>query len=176
MTHASTPYRPPTMTRYGDAYVASSASVIGAVTLARDANVWYGCVVRGDDAPLTVGERTNIQDCSVMHADTGVPNLVAHDVTVGHGAILHGTRVEAYALIGMGSVLLAGSVVGEGSIVAAGCVVAERTVVPPYSLIVGIPGKVVRTFDPAKRRADALKMAADYVTKAKDHASGRWGS
>lgn len=120
----------PRMLRRGDAYVASTASVLGDVRLARDASVWFGCVVRGDDAPLSVGERSNLQDGCVMHADTGIRNDVAEDVTVGHGAILHGTRVERLVLVGMGAVLLGRSVVGEGSIVAAGCVVPEGMVVP----------------------------------------------
>lgn len=164
----------PTMLRRGDAYVASTATVLADVTLERDASVWYGCVVRGDDAPLSVGERTNIQDASVMHADTGVPSSIGHDVTVGHGAVLHGAMIEPYVLIGMGAVILGHSVIGEGSIVAAGCVVPERFVVPPYSLVVGVPAKIVKTFDPAQRRDDAIAHAADYVRKAKEHAAGRW--
>ena len=109
-----------------------------------------------------------------MHADTDVRNDIAEDVTVGHGAILHGTRVERYALIAMGSVLLGRSVIGEGSIVAAGCVVPEGMVVPPWSLVVGVPGRVVKTLDPEKRRANAIEIALGYVRKATDHATGRW--
>ena len=86
------------------------ASVVADVVLGPDANVWYGAVIRGDDAPLTVGARTNVQDGAVIHADTGIRNDVAEDVTIGHGAIVHGTRVQRYALIGMGSVLLGRSV------------------------------------------------------------------
>jgi carbonic anhydrase/acetyltransferase-like protein (isoleucine patch superfamily) len=164
------------MLRRGVAWVATSASVLGDVTLGEDASVWYGAVVRGDDAPLTVGARTNLQDGVVMHADTGIRNDVAEDVTVGHGAILHGTRVERYALIGIGAVLLGRSVVGEGAIVAAGCVVPEGFRVPPFSLVVGVPAKVVKTFDPAARTKDALERAADYAAKARSHAAGRWSN
>jgi carbonic anhydrase/acetyltransferase-like protein (isoleucine patch superfamily) len=166
----------PSMRRLGDAFVATTASVVADVTLGRDANVWYGAVLRGDDAPLTVGERSNLQDGVVMHADTGVRNDVGHDVTVGHGAILHGTRVGDFALVGIGAILLAHSVVGEGAIVAAGCVVPERFEVPAWSLAVGVPARVVKTFDPAERRADAIARAADYVKKAREHADGRWTS
>lgn len=171
-----TPPRPPApvLLRVGDAFVASTASVVADVTLHRDASVWYGCVVRGDDAPLSIGERSNLQDGAVMHADTGVPNAVGPDVTVGHGAILHGVRVEPFALVGMGAVLLGGSVVGEGAVVAAGCLVPERFVVPPWSLVVGVPARVVRTFDPVRRREDAIAQAAAYVRKAREHATGRW--
>ena len=171
------PYLVPTMVRVGHAYVATTASVVSDVTLGVDVNVWYGAVVRGDDAPLSLGDRTNLQDGALMHADTGVRNDVAHDVTVGHGAILHGTKVEAYALIGMGAVLLAASVIGEGAIVAAGCVVPEGFVVPPYSLVVGVPARVVKTLDPVARREDAIVIARDYVQKARDQlAGGRWSS
>jgi carbonic anhydrase/acetyltransferase-like protein (isoleucine patch superfamily) len=167
-------FPPVRMVAAGKAVVASTASVLGDVTLGVDANVWFGAVVRGDDAPLSVGERTNLQDRVVMHADTGVPNDVAEDVTVGHGAILHGMRVERYALIGMGAVLLDRSVIGEGSIVGAGAIVTEGTIVPPWSLVVGVPGKVVRSLDPVARKADAIRRAADYVAKARAHLAGRW--
>jgi len=162
------------MLRRGHAYVASNATVMADVSLGHDANVWYGAIVRGDDAPLSIGERSNLQDGAVMHADTGIPNSVGKDVTVGHGAILHGTTVGDYALIGIGAVLLGRSVVGEGAIVAAGCVVPERFEVPPWSLVVGVPAKVIKTFEPAERRADAITRAADYVAKAREHAAGRW--
>jgi carbonic anhydrase/acetyltransferase-like protein (isoleucine patch superfamily) len=165
---------PVRMVAAGRAIVASTASVLGDVRLGEDANVWFGAVVRGDDAPLSVGDRTNLQDRVVMHADTGVPNDVAEDVTVGHGAILHGVRVERYALIGMGAVLLDRSVVGEGSIVGAGAIVTEGMVVPPWSLVLGVPAKVVRSLDAAARRADAIRRAADYVAKARAHLAGRW--
>jgi carbonic anhydrase/acetyltransferase-like protein (isoleucine patch superfamily) len=170
------PYPVPTMLRVGHAYVASTASVVSDVTLGVDVNVWYGAVVRGDDAPLSLGDRTNFQDGALMHADTGVRNDVSHDVTVGHGAILHGTKVEAYVLVGMGSVLLAGSVIGEGAVVAAGCVVPEGFVVPPYSLVVGVPARVVKTLDRGPRREEAIIIARDYVQKARDHLEGRWAS
>lgn len=164
----------PTLVARGKAFVATTATVVGEVRLGVDTNVWYGCVVRGDDAPLSVGDRTNLQDGVVMHADTGIRNDVDEDVTVGHGAILHGARVERWCLIGMGAILLGRSVIGEGSIVAAGCVVPEGMEVPPYSLVVGVPARVVRTLDREERHREALEHAADYVRKARDHAAGRW--
>jgi carbonic anhydrase/acetyltransferase-like protein (isoleucine patch superfamily) len=169
-------HKAPTMRRVGEAWVATTATVIADVRLGKEANVWYGAVVRGDDAPLSVGARTNLQDGVVMHADTGIPNDVGSDVTVGHGAILHGTRVHDFALIGIGAVLLGRSVVGEGAIVAAGCVVPEGFEVPAWSLVVGVPARVVKTFEPAARRADAISRAADYAKKAREHAEGRWES
>jgi carbonic anhydrase/acetyltransferase-like protein (isoleucine patch superfamily) len=162
------------MARVGNAWIATTASVMADVTFGEDVNVWYGCVVRGDDAPLSIGARTNLQDGSVMHADTGVPNDVGADVTVGHRAVLHGARVHDLALIGIGALLLGGSVVGEGAIVAAGCVVPEKFVVPPWTLVVGVPARIVKPLEPASRRADAISRAADYVKKAREHAAGRW--
>lgn len=129
----------------GGAFVADGAVVLADVTLGKDANVWFGCVLRGDDAPITIGERTNIQDGTVIHADPGVANHIGSDVTVGHRCVLHGARIGDRSLIGMGAILLGGSVVGEECLIAAGAVVKENMVVPARSLVVGIPGRVVRS-------------------------------
>ena len=128
----------------GGAYVAEGAVVLADVTFGPDANVWFGCVIRGDDAPITIGARTNIQDGTIVHADPDVPNHIGEDVTVGHRCILHGAKVGDRCLIGMGAILLAGSEIGEESLIAAGAVVKENMVVPPRSLVVGIPGRIVR--------------------------------
>lgn len=126
------------------AFAAENAIVTGDVTLAEDVGIWFGCVIRGDDAPLTIGRRTNIQDLTMVHADTGVPNVIGEEVTVGHRVVLHGAEVGDRCLIGMGAVLLGGSKIGAESIVAAGAVVKEGAVIPPRSLVVGVPGKVVK--------------------------------
>lgn len=126
------------------AYRATNAVVTGDVSLGEDVGIWFGCVVRGDDAPLTIGRRTNIQDLTMVHADTGVPNTIGAECTVGHRVVLHGARVEDRCLIGMGCVLLGGSVIGEGSIVAAGAVVREGFEVPPRTLVAGVPARVIR--------------------------------
>jgi carbonic anhydrase/acetyltransferase-like protein (isoleucine patch superfamily) len=128
----------------GGAFVASNAIVTGDVSLGEDVGVWFGCVLRGDDAPLSIGRRTNIQDLTMVHADTGVPNVIGEEVTVGHRVVLHGARIGDRCLIGMGSVLLGGSMIGDESLVAAGAVVKERFVVPPRSLVAGVPAKIVR--------------------------------
>jgi carbonic anhydrase/acetyltransferase-like protein (isoleucine patch superfamily) len=148
----------------GGAFKARNAIVTGDVTLGPDVGIWFGCVVRGDDAPLTIGARTNIQDLTMVHADTGVPNVIGEEVTVGHRCVLHGARVGDRALIGMGAVLLGGSVIGEGSIVAAGAVVKEGFEVPPRSLVAGVPGKILRTLDEASEAA--IRASAEgYVQK-----------
>ena len=146
------------------AHVASNAIVTGEVRLGEQANVWFGCVLRGDDAPLVVGARTNIQDLTMVHADPGVPNVIGDDVTVGHRCVLHGARVEDRCLIGMGAILLGGSVIGAESLVAAGAVVKENFVVPPRSLVVGVPAKIVRaTTD--EELALIVRSAEGYVRK-----------
>jgi carbonic anhydrase/acetyltransferase-like protein (isoleucine patch superfamily) len=148
----------------GGAFVASNAIVTGEVTLGEDVGIWFGCVVRGDDAPLTIGRRTNIQDLTMVHADTGLPNVIGEEVTVGHRVVLHGVRVGDRSLIGMGAVLLGGSVVGEGAIVAAGAVVREGFEVPPHTLVAGVPGKVIRDVDESFREM-IVESAAGYVKK-----------
>jgi len=124
--------------------VASTAVVTGDVTLGRESSVWYGAVVRGDCAPITIGEQTNVQDGVIVHCDTDVPNEIGSRVTIGHGAIVHGRRVGDDVLIGIGAILLGGSVIGDGCIIAAGSVVRENSVIPPRSMVAGVPGRVVR--------------------------------
>jgi carbonic anhydrase/acetyltransferase-like protein (isoleucine patch superfamily) len=148
----------------GGAWVASNAVVTGDVTLGADCGVWFGCVLRGDDAPLVVGARTNIQDLSMIHADPDVPNVIGSDCTVGHRVVLHGAEVGDRCLIGMGAVLLGGSRIGEESLVAAGAVVKEGFVVPPRSLVVGVPARVVRALTDEEVR-DIAASAGAYVEK-----------
>lgn len=148
----------------GGAFKARNAIVTGDVTLGEDVGIWFGCVVRGDDAPLTIGARTNVQDLTMIHADTGVPNRIGEEVTIGHRCVLHGASVGDRSLIGMGAVLLGGSVVGEGAIVAAGAVVRENFEVPPASLVAGVPAKIIREVDGAAR-ASILASAEGYVRK-----------
>lgn len=126
------------------AFAATNATLTGDVTLAEDVGIWFGCVIRGDDAALTIGRRTNVQDLTMVHADTGVPNIIGEEVTIGHRVVLHGAEVGDRCLIGMGAVLLGGSKIGAESIVAAGAVVREGAIIPPRSLVVGVPAKVLR--------------------------------
>ena len=148
----------------GGAFVAVDAIVTGDVTLGEDVGVWFGCVVRGDDAPLTVGRRTNVQDLTMIHADTGVPNVIGSEVTIGHRCVLHGARVEDRCLIGMGAILLGGSVIGRESLIAAGTVVKEGFVVPPRSLVAGVPGKILRSL--RDDEVESIRKSAEgYVRK-----------
>jgi carbonic anhydrase/acetyltransferase-like protein (isoleucine patch superfamily) len=148
----------------GGAYKAFNAVVSGDVELGEDVGIWFGCVVRGDDAPLSIGARTNVQDLSMVHADTGLPNHIGSEVTVGHRCVLHGVEVGDRCLIGMGAVLLGRSVVGEEAIVAAGAVVREGFEVPPRTLVAGIPARIIREVSEAERKF--FRQSADeYVEK-----------
>ena len=145
--------------------------MLGDVSLGRDASIWYNCVVRGDMAPITIGDETNIQDLTMIHVDAGVPCTIGRRVAVGHGAILHGCTVEDESLIGMGAVLLNSVHVGTGSLVAAGAVVREGTRVPPGSLVVGVPARVAR--DVTVAEIDRMRQTWEhYVREARRHRSG----
>lgn len=148
----------------GGGAAATNATLTGSIELGEDVNVWFGCVLRGDDAPIKIGARTNVQDLTMIHADVDVPNVIGEEVTIGHRCVLHGAQVGDRCLIGMGAVLLGGSVIGEESIIGAGAVVKEGMVVPPRSLVVGIPAKVVREVD--ERAVEAIRRSAQgYVEK-----------
>ena len=148
----------------GGAFVAHNAVVTGDVTLGEDVGIWFGCVLRGDDAAIRVGARTNIQDLTMIHADIDAPNVIGEEVTVGHRCVLHGVEVGDRALIGMGAVLLGGSRIGAESIIAAGTVVKENFVVPPRSLVAGVPGKILK--EVSEDQVRHFKESADgYVNK-----------
>src|SRR6266436_6014157 len=134
----------PSMHAIRDYYVASSALVAGNVTLGPGANVWFGCVVRGDLATVAIGSRVNLQDGCIVHTDSDASMTIEEGVVVGHGAILHGTRIGRDSLIGMGAMLLTGCDVGEECLVAAGTVITEGRRIPPRSVVMGVPGKVIR--------------------------------
>ena len=149
-------------------FIAPNAIVIGDVAMGAQSSVWYACVLRGDVAPIRIGERTNIQDGTIIHADPGYPTTVGNDVTVGHGAIVHGATVEDGALIGIRATLLNGCVIGAGSVIGAGALVPEGMVVPPNSVVLGVPGKVVRPVD-EKLAERNRRGAAGYVRNAAAH-------
>src|SRR5258705_7039366 len=131
------------------AFIAPGAVVLGDVTLGPRSSVWYQAVLRGDMAPIVIGEATNIQDGTIVHVDEGKPALIGARVGVGHRVVLHGCTVEDECLIGMGSVLLNGVVIGTGSVVAAGAIVPEGMVVPAGALVIGVPARVLRSLDGA---------------------------
>lgn len=134
-----------------DAWLAPLSVVSGSVTIGAGTSIWYGASVRGDAEQIRLGERSNLQDNAVIHADPDFPAVIGDDVSVGHAAVLHGCTVGDGSIIGMGSVVLNGAVIGAGSMVAAGAVVLEGTQVPPGSLVAGVPGKVRRELTEAER-------------------------
>ncbi len=154
-----------------DVFVAETAAIIGDVEVGGGSSIWYGAVLRGDDAPIRVGRRTSIQDNAVVHCDAGVPTVIGDGVTVGHGAIVHSAAVGNNTLIGMGATLLNGAVIGENCVVGAGALVKENAVVPAGSLVVGVPGKVVRRLGPEQIEALAAS-ARRYVELSKNYMSG----
>lgn len=127
-----------------DTFIADTASVIGDVNIGKGSSVWYGAVVRGDIENITIGEFTNIQDNSVVHTETDIPTKIGDYTVVGHNAIVHGCTVGDNCLIGMGAIILNKAVIGDNCIIGAGALVSEGKVIPPNSLVLGIPGKVVR--------------------------------
>ncbi|TDD87042.1 gamma carbonic anhydrase family protein [Saccharopolyspora karakumensis] len=152
-----------------EAWIASSAVVVGAVTVGTESGVWYNAVVRADDEAVIIGPRTNVQDGSVIHADPGSPATIGGGVSIGHNATIHGCTIGDNVLIGMGATVMNNAEVGEDSLVAAGALVPERTVIPPRSLVAGVPAKIRRTL--TDDEVDGIRAnAAHYVTKRSEHA------
>ena len=149
-----------------DCFVAPSADVIGQVILEDEASIWFNAVLRGDNEPILIGERSNIQDGSVVHVDAGFPVTVEREVTVGHKVMLHGCTIKQGALIGINAVVLNGAVVGENSLVGANALITEGMNVPPNSLVLGSPGKVVKEVSPKVVEAVRQGML-HYVEKGK---------
>lgn len=160
-----------TPTLHESVWVAETASVIGNIDMAEDSSVWFGAVLRGDNEPIRIGARSNIQDNAVLHSDPGQPLTIGEDVIVGHQVMLHGCTIANGCLIGIGATILNGAQIGEGSIIGAHALVTENKVIPPNSLVVGSPGRVVKTLGEAE--ANFLKLNAQvYVSNAKRFQNG----
>lgn len=165
-THSIWQFRPEQVA--ATALIAPGAVVLGDVTVGDEASIWFNAVARGDSERIVIGRQTNVQDLCLLHADPGFPCLLGERVTLGHGAIVHGATVEDDCLIGMRAVVMNGARIGSGSIVGVGAVVTEGTLIPPHSLVLGTPGKVVRTTEP--RDLERIRHAArHYVSAAADY-------
>ena len=149
------------------AAVADGAVVQGDVTIEKNASVWYNAVIRGDVNSISIGEGTNIQDLAVLHVDADASLAIGKNVTIGHGAILHGCTIKDQALIGMGAIVMNGAVIGKGSMIAAGALVPQNTVVPDGALYMGNPAKFRRMLTEEELTAN-LKNAANYIKESKD--------
>eukprot|EP01134_Creolimax_fragrantissima_P001231 CFRG1231T1 len=155
----------PTVPKNDEYWIAPTAQVIGNVTLKRNANVWWGAVIRGDNDRITIGENSNIQDNSVLHTDEGIQLNVGDNVTVGHQVMLHGCDIGEGSLIGIGSVILNNTKIGKGCLIGANTLIGENKTIPDYSVVMGSPGKVVKTLTPevaAKIKDGANHYVANY--------------
>jgi carbonic anhydrase/acetyltransferase-like protein (isoleucine patch superfamily) len=150
------------------AWVAESATVIGRVELGEEASIWYGATLRGDNDRIAIGARSNVQETSVLHTDTGFQLLVGDDVTIGHQVMLHGCTIGDGTLIGIQAIVLNGARIGRHCLVGAGALVTEGKEFPDGSLIVGSPAKVVRTLEPAQIER-LVHTARHYVEQARRH-------
>ena len=149
-------------------FVAPTATVIGDVHLGDNASVWFSAVVRGDSDQIRIGARTNIQDNAVIHCDPGAPAIIGDDCIIGHCAIVHGATLANNVLIGMNATVLNHAIIGEFSIIGANALVTAGSVIPPYSLVLGSPAKVVKTL--SEEQVEAIKLNAEvYVKKAQDY-------
>ena len=156
-----------------EAWVAPGAVLVGKVTLGRASSVWYGSVLRADDAEISVGAECNIQDLCCLHVDAGQPAVLADRVSVGHRAMVHGAYVGEGALIGIGATVLGGAKVGAGTLVAAGAVVLPNAVLPAGVLVAGVPSRIVRELTEDDRQSFA-ETAAHYVQRAARHRDAVW--
>lgn len=152
-------------------FIAQNATVVGNVSIGRESSVWFGAIIRGDSAPIVIGDGTNVQDHVVIHADADAPAKIGSRVTIGHGAIVHGAIVRDDVLVGIGAIILNRAHIGEHCIIAAGALVPEDVEIPPRSLVVGVPAKVVRQVTDADIER-IHRGAREYVKSAKNYQKG----
>lgn len=158
-----------TPTIHGCAFVAPDAAVYGDVTLEAGSSIWFHATVRGERAPIVIGAGSNIQDNCVVHVDEGFSVEIGQDVTVGHGAILHGCKIGDNTLVGMGAIILNGAVIGKNCVIGAGALVTQNTLIPDNSLVIGSPARVKRQVTP-QEAADNSRNAAAYREEWKEYA------
>ncbi len=147
-------------------FIADNATVIGTVVLHNQASVWFNAVVRGDNDIITIGERTNIQDAAVLHADPGIPLTLGRNVSVAHQAMLHGCTIGDGTLVGIGAIIMNHAVIGGGCLIGAGSLIPEGKTFPDGVLVVGSPGKIVRELKPEEKK-ELLENADIYVRRSK---------
>lgn len=161
----------PTLSEDGDVWIAPSAHVIGNVTLSKGVSVWFGSVLRGDNEPIFIGAGTNLQEQTVIHVDPGFPCTIGQNCTIGHKAMIHGCTIGDGTLIGMGATVLNGARIGKGCLIGAGALVTEGKDIPDGSLVMGMPGKVVRMLTEDQRAAN-LESAATYRKRMRQYKDG----
>jgi carbonic anhydrase/acetyltransferase-like protein (isoleucine patch superfamily) len=161
----------PDLPAAGEYWIAPNATLIGRVTLKRNASVWFGATLRGDNEPIVVGEDSNVQDGCVLHTDAGTPLVIGRGVTIGHLAMLHGCTIGDGSLIGIGAVVLNGARIGRNCLIGAKALIPEDKEIPDNSLVVGAPGRVLRQLTEAQREM-LQESAAHYVHNWKRYAAG----
>ena len=162
--------RSPSVPIDGEYWIAPTATVLGNVIMQKNASVWFGAVVRGDNEPITIGENSNVQDNSVLHTDIGFPLTIGAGVTVGHLVMLHGCTIGDGSLIGIGAIVLNGARIGRNCLIGAGALITEGKEIPDNSMVVGSPGKVIRTLS-EDQLAGIAAGAAHYVENWKRYAA-----
>lgn len=155
------------------AFIHPSSELIGRVVIGKEASIWPLVVLRGDIETITIGERSNVQDSTVIHTSRGIPVTLGKGVTVGHGAIIHGATIGNYSLIGMGAILLDGCVIGSECLIGAGALISEGVKIPPRSVVLGLPGRVKRKIT-REELALLYRRAKDYVRYAQEHREGSY--
>lgn len=149
-----------------EVFIADTARVIGNITLGDEVSIWFGAVLRGDGDKISIGNRSNIQDNATIHVDPGFPVEIGEECIIGHGAVVHGAKISNNVLIGIHATVLNGAQIGSYSIIAAGALVTEGMIIPSNSLVVGVPGKVIRTIG-AEQMEKIKKNAESYVKLSK---------
>jgi len=166
-----TSYRGRTPRLHPEAFVDISARIIGAVELAQGCSVWPLAVLRADAAEISLGARSAVLDLALVEAPEGCPAVIGQEAIISHGAMIHGARIEARVLVGIGAVVLDGAVIGSGSLIGAGSLVTPGAVIPPDSLVLGSPGKVVRSTTPEERRT-IMAQVEELYRKSRVYMSG----
>ncbi len=161
----------PELPEEGEYWIAPNAAVIGKVILKKNASVWWGATLRGDNDPIVIGENSNVQDGSVLHTDTGSPLTIGSNVTVGHMVMLHGCTIGDNSLVGIGSIILNGAKIGKNCLIGANCLITEGKEIPDNSLVMGAPGKVVREISEAQAQT-MVGGSMHYVHNWKRYAAG----
>jgi carbonic anhydrase/acetyltransferase-like protein (isoleucine patch superfamily) len=153
-----------------EVFIAETARVFGRVKLGDEVSIWFGAVLRGDGDEIIVGDRSNIQDNATIHVDPGFPAIIGNECIVGHGAVVHGAKLANNVLVGIHATILNGADIGEYSIIGAGAVVPEGMIIPPFSMVLGVPAKVIRSI--SEEQKDRIKKnAATYVALSKTYLS-----
>jgi len=161
----------PTAPGEDEYWIAPSAVVVGNVILKKNASVWFGAVLRGDNEPIVIGENSNVQDNSVLHTDVGAPLTIGAGVTIGHMVMLHGCSIGDGSLVGIGSIVLNGAKIGRHCLIGAGALITEGKEIPDYSMVVGSPGKIIRQVSP-EQAAGIAAGSAHYVENWKRYRAG----